>query len=638
MKLRKLIQRTAAAAVVSAMALSLCMPALASAWELSEYEFLNVSKDTFSQNGENNINYQPRVTEGVAASDNRNDSDTVFKGKAEEGTVVTLYDDVSVTFENAVIENMANYVPLVVGWTGGNTANTHPTLHLKGTNSIRSGADSINVYGSLTIDGDGILTISGTETNDAIDHPDSVTVAGKAGLIIKEYTHTADTSPVHVSGDDAWVKYVDAATGTTYKVLGNAANVPADNVVVYGITITANGKTYKVTSDNRGNILGDGKLSYDPVKNVLIGKGTLPGMTITAMNAADVDLSNADDSVVVNGPLTIDGARNVTIVGENSETTTAWGAVINGNTTINCTGDVLVENKGSGDVIGNYSILFVVKNAHHVTVRGKCNSSTYTIYGAATINCSGNVEITSENSVAVIGKLTVERAQNVTVSGYRSGGSVKYASIKCSGRVTIENKNTPNGKAVSGAFTYTPSSGNSYEVKTGIDAASAVPADPSTGETGAAYTKDSIDVPYICITPDGWTDVMIPDTSGTPAAITGDSGAGGAVAAVMVGGAAVWGGYQVATRVILHKLLPEGAAIPANRGQLALLVWNAAGRPEPAAAPAFTDVADADTAKAAQWCAEQGYLDAKTESTFKPDGLVTKVKVIKVWNAAFPKN
>ena len=57
---------------------------------------------------------------------------------------------------------------------------------------------------------------------------------------------------------------------------------------------------------------------------------------------------------------------------------------------------------------------------------------------------------------------------------------------------------------------------------------------------------------------------------------------GGAIAAVALGGAAVWGGYEIATRVILNGLLPEGAAIPANRGQLALLVWNTAGRPEPA--------------------------------------------------------
>ena len=111
---------------------------------------------------------------------------------------------------------------------------------------------------------------------------------------------------------------------------------------------------------------------------------------------------------------------------------------------------------------------------------------------------------------------------------------------------------------------------------------------------------------------------------------------GGAIAAVAVGGAAVWGGYEIATRVILNGLLPEGAAIPANRGQLALLVWNTAGRPEPAGAPAFADVADPDMAKAAQWCTEQGTMDAKGDR-FEPEGWTPKFKVIEVWNKAFPK-
>ena len=111
---------------------------------------------------------------------------------------------------------------------------------------------------------------------------------------------------------------------------------------------------------------------------------------------------------------------------------------------------------------------------------------------------------------------------------------------------------------------------------------------------------------------------------------------GGAIAAVAVGGAAVWGGYEIATRVILNDLLPEGAAIPANRGQLALLVWNTAGRPEPAGAPAFADVADADMAKAAQWCTEQGTMATKGDR-FEPEGWTPKFKVIEVWNKAFPK-
>ena len=111
---------------------------------------------------------------------------------------------------------------------------------------------------------------------------------------------------------------------------------------------------------------------------------------------------------------------------------------------------------------------------------------------------------------------------------------------------------------------------------------------------------------------------------------------GGAIAAVAVGGAAIWGGYEIATRVILNGLLPEGAAIPANRGQLALLIWTEKGKPEPAGAPAFADVTDPDMAKAAQWCTEQGTMDAKGDR-FEPEGWTPKFKVIEVWNKAFPK-
>ena len=112
---------------------------------------------------------------------------------------------------------------------------------------------------------------------------------------------------------------------------------------------------------------------------------------------------------------------------------------------------------------------------------------------------------------------------------------------------------------------------------------------------------------------------------------------GGAIAAVAVGGAAIWGGYEIATRVILNDLLPAGAAIPANRGQLALLIWTEKGKPEPAAQPAFADVTDPDMAKAAQWCTEQGTMDAKGDR-FEPEGWTPKFKVIEVWNKAFPSS
>ena len=115
-----------------------------------------------------------------------------------------------------------------------------------------------------------------------------------------------------------------------------------------------------------------------------------------------------------------------------------------------------------------------------------------------------------------------------------------------------------------------------------------------------------------------------------------DDGAGAAIAGVAIGGAAVWGGYEITTRVILNDLLPEGAAIPANRGELAMLLWQTAGKLEPAAQPAFADVADSELAKAAQWCVEQGLLDAK-DGKFDPNGWMPKFKTIEVWKKAFPK-
>lgn len=116
----------------------------------------------------------------------------------------------------------------------------------------------------------------------------------------------------------------------------------------------------------------------------------------------------------------------------------------------------------------------------------------------------------------------------------------------------------------------------------------------------------------------------------------GSGAAGAIVAGAALGGAAIWGGYEIATRVILNDLLPEGAAIPANRGQLALLIWTEKGKPEPAAQPAFADITDAELAKAAQWCVEQGLLDAR-EGKFESDGWMPKFKTIEIWNKAFPK-
>ena len=118
-----------------------------------------------------------------------------------------------------------------------------------------------------------------------------------------------------------------------------------------------------------------------------------------------------------------------------------------------------------------------------------------------------------------------------------------------------------------------------------------------------------------------------PNILGT-AAVVGTAAAGTAILA--------WQGYQLGTELYLKTALPAGTAIPTNRAELALLVWNTAGRPEPAGAPAFADVTDPDMAKAAQWCTEQGTMATKGDR-FEPEGWTPKFKVIEVWNKAFPK-
>ena len=130
----------------------------------------------------------------------------------------------------------------------------------------------------------------------------------------------------------------------------------------------------------------------------------------------------------------------------------------------------------------------------------------------------------------------------------------------------------------------------------------------------------------------------VPDPAPDETVIDGGDGSGfGAVLAVAGGtavvGAAGFGIYELATRAILKDLLPEGAAIPATRGELALLLWQNAGKPEPAALPAFADTADTETAKAAQWCTEQGLLTAE-DGAFHPEQKVTKYRVIRVWKQA----
>ena len=128
--------------------------------------------------------------------------------------------------------------------------------------------------------------------------------------------------------------------------------------------------------------------------------------------------------------------------------------------------------------------------------------------------------------------------------------------------------------------------------------------------------------------------VTPPEPPVTPPSGGGDGG--GAVVIVAAVGAAAAGvvGYGVYNYVSgrkLQALLPEGVAAPENRAQTALLLWNTAGRPEPADAPAFADVADPDTAKAAQWCVEQGLMKRRLNGKFAPGSSIPAYQVLNAY-------
>lgn len=621
----------------------------------------------------------------------------------------TTYDSTMIKAKTLTMKNNGGTVGKVV-FTGADTTSAYRVAVGESESSNTQTALTGTTY-SATVDAKYLNIQTGTPENTTVKH--TLTLTNAKAYTDENHTVEADKNEASIysvaKGTKVYVVAEAPDNVSRWKFTGwEGSSETSENITVtvnenttltakwekvtdqatnYGIKVTiGNNPPIEVTSENCGNILGVGndKLTYDPDTHTLTGTGSFGKMKVEITDdledKVDVVLSNANGAVV-NGSLTVTGAQDVEVTGTSSS------ALIDGKTTISCAGDILMENTGTGNVIGtNIATNLAVNSARSVTIKnvGTEGNRSYAIYGRADITCSGNgnVEIVSSNGMAIwdpivvkdakdvkikaagraiwderhdstimtkiecsgkveitsdtaaalhAGNLIIKGATDVTISGNRDDGATigGDAEIICSGPVVLEN--TGSGNAVSGVLKYTPDpSTKPYEIKAGENAEDAASKEPvATKEEGGTFSE-TVDASYISITAVG-TPPVVPDDDD----FTGSGS--GAVAAVLVGGAAVWGGYEIATRVILHNILPEGAEIPANRGQLALLVWNTAGRPEPVNTPAFADVADADTAKAAQWCVEQGLLDAKSESSFKPEGWMPKFKTIEVWEKAFPK-
>lgn len=114
------------------------------------------------------------------------------------------------------------------------------------------------------------------------------------------------------------------------------------------------------------------------------------------------------------------------------------------------------------------------------------------------------------------------------------------------------------------------------------------------------------------------------------------------IAGVALGTAATalvaWQAYDLGMSLYQEHWLPADFVMPKTRAELALLLWNTAGRPAPAAQPAFTDIPDPDTAQAAQWAVETGLMTPKSADRFKPEKSVTRWKAVRSWKRVTNQN
>lgn len=413
----------------------------------------------------------------------------------------------------------------------------------------------------------------------------------------------------------------------------------------------ATGQALWLSTEQDSFIVSKASLEAAPINGITYEDGAfvVDGFIVDDIKAAKplrvLGLAPTEDElpdVVLKGltidTLIVDGVRDVTLnacrIGElnnHDHLDTVYSLQITN------ARDVVLANTSS-----RYSDISGVRNVTAKTDGTLCDRLN--------IDCTGDIALSTAadtltlgvacylragGSIRLIGApwktLMVHSAQNVTVD---ANALPRYASFTCSGIVDITQRDGSaivewDSDAAWYLLEYSPETEQPYVVTL-------------NGETGEvrsdSYQLNNLDdlraVQHLLITPAS----LLPDDVDSDAVGQFITDASGVLVSAALAGAAIYGGYEVATRVILHDLLPEGAAIPATRGELAQLLWNAAGRPEVGAVvTVYPDITDADQQAAARWCTEQGLLTARSDGTFAPDGRVPKWRVIEVWNHAFAK-
>ena len=442
---------------------------------------------------------------------------------------------------------------------------------------------------------------------------------------------------------------VTTADGTAVPFFKSTSNGIRFTMPASAVTATANwdratGQALWLSTKQDWIIVSKASLEADPMSGITYKDGTfivddikaaktlrVLGLAPTEDELPDVVLKNLTvDTLIVDGvrDVTLDACRIRELDNYDHFDTHYSLQITNAR-------DVVLANTSS-----SYSDISGVRN-----VTAKADD---TLCDRLNIDCTGDIALSTAadtlgvacylragGSIRLTGapwyNLWVHSAQNVTVD---ANALPQHASFACSGIVDITQRDGSaivewDSDAAWYLLEYSPETEQPYVVTL-------------NGETGEVrsdlYQLDALDdlraVQHLLITPTS----LLPGDVDSDAVGQFITDASGVLVSAALAGAAIYGGYEVATRVMLKNLLPEGTAIPATRGELALLLWNAAGRPEAGAVvTVYPDITDADQQAAARWCTEQGLLTARSDGTFAPDGRVPKWRVIEVWNHAFAK-
>lgn len=615
MKQGKLIRRAVSAALAGCMMFTLSAPALAESTD-ALMQLSTAAKSAVSVLGEKNGT--------LKIGNNSFDTETnINEQELGGGTISYDAETHTLTLNGVNIEDSSG--DWVIDFNDTDTLLNLVLMGenlLKGKGGIRAHDLKISGTGSLQITAtnyEGIAGIGQSGDNLTIGSDVDITAMNGCAIAFNGSVRIENGATVKAKclygGIDCYDLTIDSATEVNLESTGeqcNAIYVRGDNDGTVAGTANIKNSKLVLKSDypafyaEDGIEISGGSVEAESASDV--GIFTRGELSITD---ADIDASGCYFGIGSNGAMEMTGGK-LKAVGQNN------GVYIRNSLTLNnvevdaeCENWTAISSMGPM-VLNGGKIEAVSKNAS--------DEEAYAIYAGNRYD--GDEEILAE------GSLTIKGNAKVYASGYQGIGSDGQTTI---GEADIEIDSTDSSivnpvQIENGNKILSLKGGKNKESATVLNPDDFVWDRPDPDRIGKNAYLHIITGP-----------VAGPDETPDPdAGYDASSAAGGAIAAVAVGGAAIWGGYEIATRVILHGLLPEGAAIPANRGQLALLIWTEKGKPEPAGAPAFADVTDPDMAKAAQWCTEQGTMGAKGDR-FEPEGWTPKFKVIEVWNKAFPK-